>query len=147
MELSKAVSFRKWEFPMISWPWIFSLLVVGLSALILAYPLGIVFVRSFAINPPGELTALGLAGWIAAYNDRAVPIAVGNTLLLAVLRIIITTALAIFFAWVVTRTDTPLKGVIEMSLWLGFFLPLLPMTMGWILLLDPQYGLINQFLM
>jgi iron(III) transport system permease protein len=48
---------------------------------------------------------------------------------------------------VVTRTDTPLKGFIEVALWLGFFLPLLPMTMGWILLLDPYYGLINKFLM
>ena len=55
--------------------------------------------------------------------------------------------LAIFFAWVVTRTDTPLKAFIEVALWLGFFLPLLPMTMGWILLLDPYYGLINKFLM
>jgi iron(III) transport system permease protein len=53
--------------------------------------------------------------------------------------------LAIFFAWVVTRTDTPLKAFIEIMLWLGFFLPLLPMTMGWILLLDPHYGLINRF--
>ena len=152
MELSKVVSLTKrmggFETrPYLSWPWIFSLSVVGLSALVLAYPLAILFIRSFAINPPGEPTAWGLEGWIAAYNDRAVPIAIGNTLLLAVLRITITTALAIFFAWVVTRTDTPLKGVIEMSLWLGFFLPLLPMTMGWILLLDPQYGLINQFLM
>jgi len=47
----------------------------------------------------------------------------------------------------VTRTDTPLKGFIEIALWLGFFLPLLPMTMGWILLLDPYNGLINKLLM
>jgi iron(III) transport system permease protein len=66
---------------------------------------------------------------------------------LAFVRVIITSVLAIFFAWVVTRTDTPLKGFIEVALWLGFFLPLLPMTMGWILLLDPYYGLINKFLM
>jgi iron(III) transport system permease protein len=48
---------------------------------------------------------------------------------------------------VVTRTDTPLKGFIELALWLGFFLPLLPMTMGWVLLLDPHYGIINKALM
>jgi iron(III) transport system permease protein len=40
-----------------------------------------------------------------------------------------------------------LKGFIEVTLWLGFFLPLLPMTMGWILLLDPYNGLINKLLM
>jgi iron(III) transport system permease protein len=58
----------------------------------------------------------------------------------------LTSALAIFFAWVVTRTDTPFKGFIELALWLGFFLPLLPVTMGWILLLDPHDGLINKWL-
>jgi iron(III) transport system permease protein len=63
------------------------------------------------------------------------------------MRVAITSGLAIFFAWVVTRTDTPLKGFIETMLWLGFFLPLLPMTMGWILLLDPHSGLINKFFM
>ena len=77
---------------------------------------------------------------------RDFPIALGNTLLLAFARVVITSVLAIFFAWVVTRTDTPFKGFIEIMLWCGFFLPLLPMTMGWILLLDPHYGLINKFL-
>lgn len=61
--------------------------------------------------------------------------------------LVFSSQLAIFFAWVVTRTDTPLRAFIEVMLWLGFFLPLLPMTMGWILLLDPYYGLINKFLM
>jgi iron(III) transport system permease protein len=86
-------------------------------------------------------------GWAAAFGDPRLPIALGNTFLLALARVVITTALAIFFAWVVTRTDTPLRGFIEVMLWLGFFLPLLPMTMGWILLLDPHYGLVNKFLM
>ncbi|MCH9009800.1 MAG: iron ABC transporter permease, partial [Chloroflexi bacterium] len=52
-----------------------------------------------------------------------------------------------FFAWAVTRTDLPFKGFIEVALWLGFFLPVLPMTLGWVLLLDPDYGLINKALM
>jgi iron(III) transport system permease protein len=113
----------------------------------LAYPVALVFVKSFAVNPPGKPSAWGLEGWVAAFNDRHLPWALANTFFLAFLRIIITTVLAIFFAWVVTRTDTPLKGTIEFTLWLGFFLPLLPMTMGWILLLDPHYGLANKFFM
>lgn len=123
------------------------LLLLTVLVLLLAYPVALVFVKSFAVNPPGKPSAWGLEGWVAAFNDRHLPWALANTFFLAFLRIIITTVLAIFFAWVVTRTDTPLKGTIEFALWLGFFLPLLPMTMGWILLLDPHYGLANKFFM
>jgi iron(III) transport system permease protein len=122
-------------------------LFLGVMASLLAYPVGLLFLKSFAVNPPGKPAAWGLDGWIAAFSDNSLPLAFGNTLYLALIRIVLTTILAIFFAWVVTRTNTPGKAFIEQMLWLGFFLPLLPMTMGWILLLDPHYGLLNKFLM
>ena len=147
MELTRPAVFRTFQFPRISWTWIPLALLVGLLFLILAYPLGLLLVKSFVISRPGQPTVWALDGWVAAFTDVNLAVAIGNTFYLATVRVIISSALAIFFAWVVTRTDTPLKGFIEVTLWLGFFLPLLPMTMGWILLLDPYYGLINKFLM
>ncbi|HLY64871.1 MAG TPA: ABC transporter permease subunit, partial [Chloroflexota bacterium] len=35
---------------------------------------------------------------------------------------------------------------LEFMFWIAFFLPALPVTLGWILLMDPQYGLLNQLL-
>jgi iron(III) transport system permease protein len=107
----------------------------------------LLFIKSFAVSRPGQPLVWGVDGWVAAFTDVNLAVAMGNTFYLALVRVAISSALAIFFAWVVTRTDTPFKGFIEVTLWLGFFLPLLPMTMGWILLLDPYYGLINKFLM
>ena len=147
MELTRRVALRPFQLPKISWTWIPLALLVGLLILILAYPLALLFVKSFVISRPGQPTVWAVNGWVEAFTDVNLAIAIGNTFYLAFVRVIITSALAIFFAWVVTRTDTPLKGFIEVALWLGFFLPLLPMTMGWILLLDPYYGLINKFLM
>jgi iron(III) transport system permease protein len=147
MELTRRVVLRTVQFPRISWTWIPLALLVGLLILILAYPLALLFVKSFVISRPGQPTVWAVNGWVEAFTDVNLAIAIGNTFYLAFVRVIITSVLAIFFAWVVTRTDTPLKGFIEVALWLGFFLPLLPMTMGWILLLDPYYGLINKFLM
>jgi len=147
MELTKRVAFRTVQWPRISWSWLPLALLVGLLILVLAYPLLLLLVKSFATSRPGQSTAWGLNGWIEAFTDANLAIAIGNTFYLAFLRVIITSVLAIFFAWVVTRTDTPLKSFIEVTLWLGFFLPLLPMTMGWILLLDPYNGLINKLLM
>ena len=116
-------------------------MLVGVLIVLLAYPLALLFIKSFAVSRPGQETVWGIAGWVDAFGDPNLPVAIGNTFYLAFLRIIITSVLAIFFAWVVTRTDTPFKGFIEVALWMGFFLPLLPMTMGWILLLDPHSGL------
>jgi iron(III) transport system permease protein len=131
----------------VSWSWIPLALLVGFLILVLAYPLVLLFIKSFVGSRPGQPTVWAITGWVEAFTDVNLAIAIGNTFYLALVRVIITSALAIFFAWVVTRTDTPLKGFIEVALWLGFFLPLLPMTMGWILLLDPYYGLMNKFLM
>jgi iron(III) transport system permease protein len=111
-----------------------------------AYPVGQIFINSFRVTRPGETASWGLQGWQTAFSDPSIFLALGNTFVLASVRTAISVGLAIFFAWVITRTDTPFKGFIEFMLWLGYFFPTLPMTMGWILLLDPDYGLINKFL-
>jgi len=147
MELTRPALFRAVQFPGFSWRWLPLALLAALLIAILAYPLGLLFIKSFAVSRPGQPVVWGIDGWVAAFTDVNLAVAIGNTFYLAVVRVVLTSALAIFFAWVVTRTDTPFKGFIEVMLWLGFFLPLLPMTMGWVLLLDPYYGLINTFLM
>jgi iron(III) transport system permease protein len=146
MELTRRVAFRAVQWPKISWSWLPLALLVGVLIVILAYPLALLLLKSFVTSRPGQSAVWGLNGWIEAFTDANLAIAIGNTFYLALVRVVISSVLAIFFAWVVTRTDTPLKGLIEVTLWLGFFLPLLPMTMGWILLLDPYNGLINKLL-
>jgi len=133
--------------PELSWTWLLLLPLIVAMLLVTAYPVGLIFLKSFVASRPGQSATWGLQGWIGAFSDRALVSVLVNTFSLATVRIAITSVLAIFFAWVVTRTDTPLKGLIEFALWFGFFLPLLPMTMGWILLLDSHYGLINKALM
>ena len=145
-ELSRRLVRERLRDGKVAWGWLFTLVLIALLAALLAYPMVLLFLKSFIISRPGQPAVWTVQGWVEAFGDARLPIALGNTFLLAVLRVVVTTALAIFFAWVVSRTDTPFKGFIEMALWLGFFLPLLPVTMGWILLLDPQYGLINKWL-
>jgi iron(III) transport system permease protein len=147
MELTRPAIFRAVQLPRISWKWLPMTLLAGVLIVILAYPLALLFIKSFAVSRPGQPVIWGFDGWVAAFTDVNLAVAIGNTFYLALVRVAISSALAIFFAWVVTRTDTPFKGLIEVTLWLGFFLPLLPMTMGWVLLLDPYYGLINRFLL
>ena len=137
---------RRRQFPKLAWNSIPALLLIGVLVVLLAYPVGLLFLKSFVASRPGHTSVWTIQGWVEAFTDAKLPLALGNTFFLAAVRVAVTSGLAIFFAWVVTRTDTPLKGFIEMALWLGFFLPLLPVTMGWILLLDPHYGLLNKWL-
>src|SRR3990172_7957867 len=122
----------------------FLFLVVGVLVL---YPLFMIFYGSFRSDAPGVPGFFTLKGYAEAYSDPGIYKALGTTFWLATLRTLIASALAVFFAWILVRTDLPYKRSIEVMLWLPFFLPMLPMAMAWVLLLSPHYGLLNQALM
>jgi iron(III) transport system permease protein len=65
------------------------------------------------------------------------------TLALGAVRTAIAMPIAFTMAWLVGRTDMPGRTGIELLCWTGIFLPVLPLTFGWIVLLDPQFGLVN----
>ncbi len=69
--------------------------------------------------------------------------AVAYSLLFA-LRAPIAALIGFLIAWLVIRIDIPGSRFIEFAMWMSFFVPLLPVTLSWILLLDPHYGLFNQ---
>jgi iron(III) transport system permease protein len=124
-----------------SLPMTILLLVVGFLVLT---PLALMILNSFQIARPGQPIVWGLEGWVKAFSTPGIIKAMTNTFTLAITRQAIALLIGAFFAWLIARTDLPMKGLLEFFFWLSFFLPPLPETMGWILLLDPKYGLLNQ---
>jgi iron(III) transport system permease protein len=124
-----------------SLPMAILLLVVGFLVLT---PLALMILNSFQIARPGQPIVWGLDGWAKAFTTPGIVKAMINTFTLAITRQAIALLIGAFFAWLIARTDLPMKGLLEFFFWLSFFLPALPETMGWILLLDPKYGLLNQ---
>jgi iron(III) transport system permease protein len=59
------------------------------------------------------------------------------------LRVAIAFVAALFIAWANVRFPFPGRRFVEISLWLAFFLPTVPIAMAWIVLLHKDYGLIN----
>ena len=59
------------------------------------------------------------------------------------MRVPVGLAIGFLIAWCLIRADIPCKAFIEFSLWVAYFLPALPVAVGWILLLDKNYGLVN----
>jgi iron(III) transport system permease protein len=102
-----------------------------------------VIVNSFNVALPGKPFQLGFAGWQEAFSEPKTVRAVGYSFLLST-RAFIGAGVAFVLSWLLVRARIPGRSFIEFSLWVAFFLPHLPLTLGWILLLDPNYGLINQ---
>jgi len=138
-------SFFPWRKPLLpSLPMLGLLVVVGFLVLT---PLFLMILNSFQTARPGQPIVWGMEGWVKALNTPGILKAISNTFTLAITRQTIALFVGSFFAWLIARSDIPMKGMLEFFFWLSFFLPALPETMGWILLLDPKYGLLNQGLM
>jgi iron(III) transport system permease protein len=140
-ERPRLFSFRAIHVP--SLPVLLLIVVVGFLVLT---PLLLMILNSFQTARPGQPIAWGLDGWVKAFSTPGIIKAMGNTFSLAITRQAIALLIGAFFAWLIARTDIPWKRSLEFFFWLSFFLPALPETMGWILLLDPKYGLLNQAL-
>lgn len=122
-------------------------LLLGLVAFLVLTPLLMMILNSFQVSQPGEPVVYGLQGWQEVVTSAGMLAPIYNTFSLAITRQIIALVLGIFLAWLLARTDIPMRGGLEFMFWISFFLPVLPVTMGWILLLDPNYGLLNQWLL
>lgn len=122
-------------------------LCLGFFAFLVITPLFMLLLNSIDVGEPGQPTVYGFDAWQRAFTTPGIAKAIYNTFSLAITRSLIATIIGIFIAWLLARTDIPMKGWFEFMFWISYFLPALPVALGWILLLDPQYGLINQWLM
>ncbi len=120
--------------------------VLGIVAALVLYPVALVVLSSFRSGLPGDAGDLTLDAWRRAFSDRAIVTALWNTVAISAAILGISFPIAIVVAWVLARTDIPGAQWLEFMFWIGFFLPALPVTLGWILLLDPDFGLVNQLM-
>lgn len=72
--------------PRVSWSWLFVPLLLAVLVAVLAYPVALLFIKSFALTRPGQPTVWGLEGWLDAFSDRGLPMALLNTFTLAAVR-------------------------------------------------------------
>jgi iron(III) transport system permease protein len=118
-------------------------LVLALVALCVVFPIVLVVLQSFQVAAPGQPAAYGLDGWRAALGEPGLRAALANTFKVTVVRQLLSLPLAVLIAWLLARTDLPGRGWIEFAFWAAFFLPSFTVTLSWVLLLDPDYGLVN----
>ncbi len=120
------------------------LAVIAALAVVTVVPIVFLIVSSFDIAAPGDPSRFGFDNWIAAFEDPRILDSIWTTFALVAARLSIGVFAGIFFAWLIARTDMPGGATFEFMFWIAFFTPALPLTVGWILLLDPDTGLINR---
>jgi iron(III) transport system permease protein len=118
-------------------------LVLAAVGLCVVFPLVLVALQSLQVAPPGQPARYGLDGWRAALGEPGLRTALVNTLTVTLARQLTSLPLAVLVAWLLARTDLPGRRGIEFAFWAAFFLPPFTVTLSWILLLDPEYGLVN----
>src|SRR5437870_10009313 len=120
--------------------------VLGIVAFCVVFPVLLVVLQSFQVAPPGQPAKYGLDGWRAAFDEPGLRTALLNTLKVTVVRQLLSLPLAVLIAWLLARTNLPGRHWLEFAFWAAFFLPALTVTLSWILLLDPDYGLLNTWI-
>jgi iron(III) transport system permease protein len=105
----------------------------------------VLVVSSFFTGQPGRLGRFTLDGyriWLEA--GEMLPI-LANSVIFSLSRLIIGLIFALLFAWAVARTNVPFGRVMMALIPVPFFVPDLLTGISWLMLGNPQNGLINQW--
>ncbi len=73
--------------------------------------------------------------------------AMRNTLVIAVFSTLLATAVGVFFAWLLGRSDIPLKGVMKFLFSIPFMIPPFLAAMAWDMMFSGRGGYVNRWLM
>jgi iron(III) transport system permease protein len=117
--------------------------MLAFLAVTMGLPLFFLLIGSFNLAPPGKEAVYGLDNWLRAFSDPGTLSALWMSFLLSTVRLIPAIIFSVLFAWLIARTDMPGGKAVESFCWIAYFVPDFPLTLAWILLLDPNFGFLN----
>jgi len=94
----------------------------------------------------GDFGSFTLAKYTEAYTDRAFAGIIVNTIIFTIGSALVATSLALFLAYLNTRTNIPFKFLFRIISIIPMMIPHILFSVSWVLLLNPSNGLINLFL-
>ncbi|MFO1086366.1 MAG: iron ABC transporter permease [Reyranellaceae bacterium] len=120
----------------------------GIAALIVVlcflslYPMAMLLYGSLHSTPPGIPGEFNLDGYLGIATTENL-IVLANTVGISLVKTVLALALAVLLAWIVARTDTPGRGVLEVLITLPFFIPPILTATAWAMLGNAQVGTLN----
>ncbi len=116
--------------------------LVLLLAFLTLYPMARLYWGTLHSTPPGVAGSFNLDGYAGLLSAENLTV-IANTAGLSLIKTVLSLALAILLAWIVARTDTPGRGVLEVLITLPFFIPPILTATAWAMLGNAQVGTIN----
>lgn len=117
-------------------------LSIAILVIVVAVPVLLILFNAFWVN--GEFNIKDVYKTILEPQTYQALI---NSLIIASCTTVGSTIVGTFFAWLVTRTDLPYKGLMKAMFLVPFMLPSFIGALAWKMLLSPNAGFINKFFM
>jgi iron(III) transport system permease protein len=121
-------------------------LLIGFMGFYVLYPLTLIVINSFNTATIAEPEVYGLGAWRQAFAEPGIWRSLWNSVKIGIVLQLIALPTGIFLAWLLARTNIYGANFFEFGFWISFILPNLATTFGWMLLLDPSTGLVNNWL-
>ena len=118
-------------------------LVVALVAFLGLYPCAYLLYGSLIDTPLGVPGHFTLANYIHAYGDPTIYALVWSSFVFAAGSSALSVLLALALAWITIRTNAPGRRLFEITAIIPNVMPPLLIAISWVLLLNPNNGLIN----
>ena len=118
--------------------------ILIIVTVLFAWPVVMIVVGAFRTGTPGLSGSWSLESITATFGDRATGTTLLNSAVYTSATAIIAGIMALFFAFVVARTDTPLKGLVTPAMLIVLAVPPLFFGIGWVLAGGEYAGLLNQ---
>jgi iron(III) transport system permease protein len=109
-------------------------------------PVLVVLWRSFTSGRLGFDVGLNLANYARVFNDKDIIPMLSNSVTYAAGAAMLGTAVGALLAWIVARTNTPGKALVELMPLYPILMPTIMKNIAWILLLAPKSGILNGML-
>jgi iron(III) transport system permease protein len=119
------------------------LLALSVLILVIVVAVPILLILWTALFVDGSLNTRDI---IKALSEPETYQALKNSLIIAAGVTFFSTITGVFFAWLVSRTDLPLKETMKVLFLIPFMLPPFIGALAWKMLLSPRAGYINKFL-
>jgi iron(III) transport system permease protein len=120
--------------------------LIGFMGFYVLYPLTLIVINSFNTATIAEPEVYGLGAWRQAFAEPGIWRSLWNSIRIGIVLQLIALPTGIFISWLLARTNIYGANFLEFGFWISFILPNLATTFGWMLLLDPSTGLINNWL-
>jgi iron(III) transport system permease protein len=124
--------------------------LIGLLLLVtylVAVPLALLIIGGFTSGRPGEFSSFTSANYVRAYGGTAVLELFYNSFIFATGSVLLALPIAIAFAWLIERSNTPFRSIAYALVISPIAMPGMLLSMSWVLLLSPNIGVINRVLM